>query len=100
MENRVASGKFFPDYSGGTVPDLHQLPFYALAGTQDFAESSSTAQGFGCQWDQNDFRRLLTAANDARRISALSHYSHWGRKGAAQSLLPLVVVIFSLERAG
>ena len=24
-----------PDYSGGTMPDLHRLPFYALAGTQD-----------------------------------------------------------------
>ena len=27
----------FPDYSGGTAPDLHRLPFYALAGTQDLA---------------------------------------------------------------
>jgi hypothetical protein len=26
--------KVFPDYSGGTVPDLHRLPFYALEGTQ------------------------------------------------------------------
>jgi hypothetical protein len=31
----VASEESFPDYSGGTMPDLHRLPFYALAGTQD-----------------------------------------------------------------
>ena len=24
-----------PDYSGGTAPDSHRLPFYALAGTQN-----------------------------------------------------------------
>ena len=24
-----------PDYSGGTMPDLHRLPFYALTGTQN-----------------------------------------------------------------
>jgi hypothetical protein len=63
FENRVASGKVFPDYSGGTVPDLHRLPFYALAGTQDLAKPSSTAQSFGCQWDQNNFNFLLTAAD-------------------------------------
>jgi len=27
--------KSFPDYSGGTAPDLHRLPFYALGGTQN-----------------------------------------------------------------
>jgi hypothetical protein len=27
----------FPDYSGGTMPDLHRLPCYALAGTQDIS---------------------------------------------------------------
>jgi hypothetical protein len=25
----------FPDYSGGTVPDSHRLPCYALAGTRN-----------------------------------------------------------------
>jgi hypothetical protein len=47
--------KVFPDHSGGTVPDLHRLPFYALAGTQDLARASSTAPDFECQWDQNIF---------------------------------------------
>jgi hypothetical protein len=44
----------FPDYSGGTVLDLHQLPFYALASTQDLAKQSSTVQGFGCQGSQDN----------------------------------------------
>ena len=34
---RVAREESFPDYSGGTMPDLHRLPFYALAGTQDIS---------------------------------------------------------------
>jgi hypothetical protein len=33
---RVADWKIdCPDYSGGTAPDLHRLPCYALAGTQN-----------------------------------------------------------------
>jgi hypothetical protein len=55
--------KFFPDYSGGTVPDLHRLPFYAFAGTQEIAKASSTVQGLGCQWGQNIFNLLLTAGS-------------------------------------
>ena len=30
----------FPDYSGGTMPDLHRLPCYALAGTQDLSSTN------------------------------------------------------------
>jgi hypothetical protein len=33
----------FPDYSGGTMPDFHRLPFYALAGTQNLHPKSSTS---------------------------------------------------------
>ena len=40
----------FPDYSGGTMPDLHRLPFYALAGTQDHY-FYKLAQS--CFWDSN-----------------------------------------------
>jgi hypothetical protein len=33
---QVAEWKVYsPDYSGGTMPDSHRLPFYALAGTQN-----------------------------------------------------------------
>jgi hypothetical protein len=42
IHNRVASEEFFPDYSGGTMPDLHRLPFYALAGTQELVNQHST----------------------------------------------------------
>jgi hypothetical protein len=28
-----------PDYSGGTAPDSHRLPFYALAGTQNVPQA-------------------------------------------------------------
>jgi hypothetical protein len=38
IEWRVES--LSPDYSGGTVPDLHRFPFYAFAGTQDLATPS------------------------------------------------------------
>jgi hypothetical protein len=41
--------KVFPDYSGGTVPDSHRLPFYALAGTQDIAASRNTVPNPECQ---------------------------------------------------
>jgi hypothetical protein len=38
----VACERSFPDYSGGTVPDFHRLPCYALAGTQDLYNESIT----------------------------------------------------------
>jgi hypothetical protein len=43
LEWRTES-RIFPDYSGGTMPDLHRLPFYALAGTQDFRSVFTLAQ--------------------------------------------------------
>jgi hypothetical protein len=54
--------KVFPDYSGGTAPDLHRLPFYALASTQDLAMASNTVPRFGCQRDQNNFQSCWTDA--------------------------------------
>jgi hypothetical protein len=38
-----------PDYSGGTAPDLHRLPFYALAGTQNVLIKLSTT-GNSTRW--------------------------------------------------
>jgi hypothetical protein len=74
-EWRVES--FCPDYSGGTVPDLHRLPYYALAGTQDIAKPSSTVQSVGCQWDQNNFNLFL----DARCLDENESIFRDGRDG-------------------
>jgi hypothetical protein len=41
-----------PDYSGGTAPDLHRLPFYALAGTQDLAKRVYNRTNLNCQSDE------------------------------------------------
>src|ERR1700733_11628435 len=80
LKNRVASGKFFPDYSGGTVPGLHRLPFYALAGTQEIAKSSRQCRAL----DVNGIKTILTFLLEGWGPKRTSQFSRLPATGNTQ----------------